>query len=129
MKEITRKELEDILLCQCNKNEVLDYFCCTEKDLDNFCKKEYNKTFSQLQKEQNSLGKANLRKLQFEHAKQSVQMAIWLGKQYLGQEEKQKVQNDSKFVFVNDIPKSQPNENNETSIDAQLRTSFMENNI
>lgn len=121
MKEITIEELENLLICQCNLAETLDYFSCTEKELNDFCKQNYqNKTFGQLFKEKTSLGKANLRKLQFKHAESSVQMAIWLGKQYLGQEEKQKVQNDSKFVIVNDIPKSLPNSNNKTSEEKRI---------
>lgn len=124
-KIITQEELEDLLVCMCEKQEVCDYFNCQEKDLDKFCKQTYNKTFAQLSKEKKALGKANLRKLQFEHAKSSVNMAVWLGKQYLGQEEKQKIQKDMTFNIINDIPKTAPNAYNETPKEKIDRDNFI----
>ena len=53
-------------------------------------------SFSEVFKQKRGIGKISLRRYQFELAKKNANMAIWLGKQYLGQ--KDEVQVESKTV-------------------------------
>ena len=53
-------------------------------------KEKYKVTFAEYIKKSGSLAKVSLRRTQFAMAKNSVAMAIWLGKQYLGQREPEK---------------------------------------
>lgn len=50
--------------------------------------------FSETYKNGLENGKSSLRRIQFKMAEKSAAMAIWLGKQYLGQTEKIEVTND-----------------------------------
>ena len=50
-----------------------------------WCKRELKETFAEAFKKRSVGGKVSLRRYQFELAKKSAAMAIWLGKQYLGQ--------------------------------------------
>lgn len=45
--------------------------------------------FSDVYKKYSSKGKISLRRFQFQQAEKNTSMAIWLGKQYLGQTEKE----------------------------------------
>ena len=45
-----------------------------------------------------------LRRIQFKHAKNNPTMAIWLGKQYLGQKDQVEAVIEDKIQVVNDIP-------------------------
>lgn len=45
--------------------------------------------FSDVYKKYSAKGKISLRRYQFQQAEKSTAMAIWLGKQYLGQTEKE----------------------------------------
>lgn len=50
-------------------------------------------TFSQVYKKYSSTGKISLRRMQFKSAENgNVTMQIWLGRQYLGQTEKQQIE-------------------------------------
>jgi hypothetical protein len=50
-------------------------------------KENFGIPFSDYFKRKSGAGKASLRRTQFELAKKSAAMSIWLGKQYLGQKE------------------------------------------
>lgn len=63
-----------------------------------------NETFAECYKRGKEQGKASLRRSQFELAKKNASMAIWLGKQYLGQcddaaDEKDKM-DDARHITV-----------------------------
>ena len=51
--------------------------------------------FSQIYKSGLEVGKKSLRRVQWNHAQKSPTMAIWLGKQWLGQSDHQTIENDS----------------------------------
>ena len=50
-------------------------------------------------------GKKSLRRTQFELAQQNATMAIWLGKQYLGQTEKQEISANQAVTIISDVKK------------------------
>ena len=89
-KEIDKKEFESLLYIQCTLEEVTAYFDnklggCSEDTIERWCKREYGEKFADISAKKRSLGKIGLRRAQFDLAKRSASMAIWLGKQYLGQ--------------------------------------------
>ena len=88
-KEIDAVQFEKLCYLQCTEEEVCDFFEITDKTLNNFCKREYGATFSEVFKQKRVKGKISLRRAQFALAKKNATMAIWLGKQYLGQKDVQ----------------------------------------
>lgn len=58
-----------------------------EDTLNKWCKRTYKMTFSEAIKSKSCMGKTSLRRTQFKLAEKNAAMAIWLGKQYLGQKE------------------------------------------
>ena len=85
--EIDTKEFEKLCGIQCTLNEIAYWFHCSVDTIENFCKKNYKMTFSEAYKNHSAWGKISLRRNQFKMSEHSCAMAIWLGKQYLGQKE------------------------------------------
>lgn len=85
-----RKEIDANLfkkLCglQCTLEEIAGVFDCSPDTIERWCKREFKESFADIYKKYSANGKMSLRRYQFELAKKSAAMAIWLGKQYLGQ--------------------------------------------
>lgn len=59
----------------------------SEKTLDRLIKEKYKLTFEETQTHFRAYGKASLLRSQFKLAERNPSMAIWLGKQYLGQQD------------------------------------------
>lgn len=88
-KEIDTVQFEKLCYLQCTEDEICNFFEITDKTLTSFCKREYGRTFSEVFKQKRGTGKISLRRAQFALAKKNATMAIWLGKQYLGQKDVQ----------------------------------------
>ena len=84
-KEIDQKQFENLCGLQCTLEEFCGWFNVTDKTLDSWCKRTYGKHFSEVFREKRGTGKISLRRSQFQLAQTNATMAIWLGKQYLGQ--------------------------------------------
>ena len=84
-KEIDQKQFENLCGLQCTKEEICAWFDTTDKTLESWCKRTYNAGFSEIFRQKRGLGKISLRRSQWRLAGKSAAMAIWLGKQYLGQ--------------------------------------------
>lgn len=84
-KEIDQKIFENLCMLQCTEQEILAWFGITDKTLNSWCKRTYGMGFSETYKEKRGKGKISLRRTQWQLAEKSATMAIWLGKQYLGQ--------------------------------------------
>lgn len=84
-KEIDKKQFENLCGLQCTLEEICGWFGVTDKTLDSWCKRTYHASFSEVFKQKRGLGKISLRRSQWRLAEKSATMAIWLGKQYLGQ--------------------------------------------
>lgn len=87
-KEIDQKQFEGLCALQCTKEEICGFLEITDKTLENWCKRTYNAGFSETFREKRGKGKVSLRRAQFQLAQKNANMAIWLGKQYLGQKDK-----------------------------------------
>ena len=84
-KEIDQKQFEALCGLQCTLPEFCDALDVTDKTLDSWCKRTYGKHFSEVFAQKRGRGKISLRRMQWRLAEKNATMAIWLGKQYLGQ--------------------------------------------
>jgi hypothetical protein len=73
---------------QCTEQEICSVLGVTDKTLNSWCNREYGENFSEVFNKKREMGKSSLRRNQWKMAENNVTMAIWLGKQYLGQSEK-----------------------------------------
>lgn len=85
--EIDKTQFEKLCSIMCTEEEVAGFFGCSVDTIERFCKREYEKTFAEIYKTFGSYGKISLRRTQFKLAEKSPAMAIFLGKNYLGQKD------------------------------------------
>ena len=90
--EIDKQLFENLCGLQCTMDEIALCFGCSVDTVAKWTKREYNKTFAEVFEEKKARGKVSLRRLQWKLAKKSAALAIFLGKNYLGQTDKQDVE-------------------------------------
>lgn len=83
--DIDRTQFENLCGLQCTKQEIAGWFNCSEDTIERFCKREYKANFAVVFAKKRAAGLMSLRRSQFRLAESNATMAIWLGKQYLGQ--------------------------------------------
>jgi len=115
-KEITKDIFEELCNIQCTKDEIASVFRCNESTISRFCYREYDESFAEVYKKLSEDGKTSLRRTQFHLAQKNTAMAIWLGKQYLGQSDRQEVTNitpdtEIKIEIINDKNQLKPKKN------------------
>ena len=88
-KEIDPEQVKKLAMLQCTYEEMAGFFECDQATL--------RRNFATIIKEGKETGKMSLRRYQFELAKKSAAMAIFLGKNYLGQ-------TDNQNVVIQDMP-------------------------
>ena len=86
-KEIDKKIFENLCGLQCTLEEIAGVFDCSADTIERWCKREYGETFAETYKKHSAKGKMSLRRIQFKLAEKSAAMAIFLGKNYLGQKD------------------------------------------
>ena len=86
-KEIDKKIFENLCGLQCTLEEIAGVFDCSVDTIERWCKREYKETFAEVYKKHSAKGKTSLRRIQFKLAEKSAAMAIFLGKNYLGQKD------------------------------------------
>lgn len=89
--EIDREQFEKLCSLHCTKDEIAGFFNCSEDTIERWCNRTYGESFAVVFKQKRSAGRISLRRTQFRMAETNPTMAIWLGKQWLGQSEKQEV--------------------------------------
>lgn len=87
-KIIDKDQFEKLCALQCTLQEVCGFFSVTDVTLNTWCKETYNATFSDVFAEKRVGGQISLRRSQFKLAEKSAAVSIWLGKQYLGQRDR-----------------------------------------
>lgn len=85
--EIDAEQFKKLCSIQCTLGEIASWFRCSEDTVERWCKRELHMSFAEAFKTWSADGKISLRRTQFRMAETNVSMAIWLGKQYLGQKE------------------------------------------
>jgi hypothetical protein len=83
--EIDWKLFEQLCFIQCTQSEIASFFKITHDSLIAHVEKNYGDSYSSVYKRFSDGGKSSLRRTQFRLAEKNTAMAIWLGKQYLGQ--------------------------------------------
>ena len=95
-KQLDYKTLDNLCAIQCTGEECAAILNIDYDTLNAALKRDGNKGFSEYFKLKGAKGKVSLRRKQFQTAeKGNVTMLIWLGKQYLGQSDKQEVSGSS----------------------------------
>lgn len=103
--EIDKDKFERLCEIMCTKIEIAHIFDCSEDTIERWCKKTYEgKTFSEVHEQHRNLGLVSIRRSQMELAKKNPAMAIFLGKNYLGQSDNTKVEHTGGVNINMDIP-------------------------
>lgn len=86
--EIDEDNFKKLCGLQCTLVEIASFFDCSEDTIENWCKRTFKKSFSESYKKYSASGKMSLRRWQFKMAEHNCAMAIFLGKNWLGQSDK-----------------------------------------
>lgn len=87
--KITRDAFEKLCKMQCTREEIAGFFDCAEVTLWRWVKENYDgESFETVYKKYSAAGRVSLRRKQHALAEHNATMAIWLGKQYLGQRDR-----------------------------------------
>ena len=88
-KEIDKRDFEKLCMLQCTRAEVCSWFNVSEPTLIDWCKRTYDgQDFLTVFNKKREGGKISLRRMQWQLAEKSPAMAIFLGKNLLGQTDK-----------------------------------------
>lgn len=88
---IDEEQFKKLCTLQCTLSEIASFFKCSEDTIERWCRRELKMSFAEAFKIHSAGGKISLRRWQFKMAEHNVSMAIFLGKQYLGQKDQQDV--------------------------------------
>lgn len=94
-KEIDKKQFEGLCQLQCTQEEMCGFFDVDDVTLNSWCKRTYKMRFSEVFKLKRGTGRISLRRNQWRLAETNAAMAIFLGKQYLGQSDNPVVDQDN----------------------------------
>lgn len=100
---IDKKQFEALCAIQCTQEEICSVLNCNTDTLNSWCKNTYGVNFSEIFKEKRQGGKASLRRMQWKLAEKNATMGIWLGKQYLGQKDKEEEDNSEELKQAKEI--------------------------
>lgn len=82
------QQFDSLCAIQCTQEEICSVMGVTDKTLTRLLQEKHGESFSEVYKRKSASGKMSLRRIQFEIAKGgNATMAIFLGKQYLGQKD------------------------------------------
>lgn len=107
--EINKDMFEKLCSIQCTEEEIAGVFGCSIDTINRWCKRTYDETFADIYKKKSAMGKMSLRRWQFDTAKRgNATMQIWLGRQYLGQTERQEIETigEESNITINVCPAS-----------------------
>lgn len=86
-KQIDKEQFEKLCLLQCTEEEIAGWFDCSVDTIERWVKREYAATFAEIYAKYKEKGRISIRRAQFKLMQTSAPVAIWMGKQYLGQRE------------------------------------------
>ena len=102
LKDINKHTFESLCQIQCTQEEICAVLDVTDKTLTNWCKETYDGlSFSEVFAIKREAGKASLRRNQWKTAEKNPTRQIWLGKQYLGQRDKQDIEHSGEMTVNN----------------------------
>ena len=102
-KEIDYATVEKLANIQCTQEEIASFLGISTRTL------QRDEQFMELFNKGRESGKMSLRRIQWKHAEKSASMAIWLGKQYLGQKDiiEASTTGETKINIVNSLPRGE----------------------
>ena len=84
--QIDQTQFEKLCNILCTLDDIAGFFDCSVDTIENWSKRTYGMTFSDVYKKKAAIGRVSLRRKQFEVAMSGDRtLLIWLGKQQLGQ--------------------------------------------
>lgn len=95
--EIDYVTVEKLANIQCTQEEIASFLGISSRTLLR------DEKFKELFAKGRENGKMSLRRIQWKHAEKSATMAIWLGKQYLGQRDNIEVANTDELNKVKEL--------------------------
>ena len=105
-KEIDQKQFENLCGLQCTLEEICGWFDVCSDTLETWCKRTYKRSFSEVFAQKRGAGKISLRRSQWRLAEKNATMAIFLGKQFLGQRDNIDVTvADAKGIALDELEK------------------------
>ena len=96
-KEIDYTAVEKLANIQCTQDEIASFLGVSTRTL------QRDEQFMELFNKGRENGKMSLRRIQWKHAEKSASMAIFLGKQYLGQKDNVEVSNTDELNKVKEL--------------------------
>jgi hypothetical protein len=93
-KEVSWTEFQKLCEMQCTQQEIASFFDMTIETLNKRVKEKHSVTFLEYFKKYKDIGRISLRRKQHHLATNDSRMAIFLGKNYLGQSDKQAIELD-----------------------------------
>lgn len=120
--EFNKKQFVDLVALGCTEQEICWFFrdetgkCASVNTLSRWCVRTFGQTFQEYSAENKGMAlKIQLRRNQLELSKRSAAMAIFLGKNYLGQSDKVTVEDTNGQSAIEQIAKLVMNKNSEKS--------------
>lgn len=98
--EIDKKTFENLCGIFCTLEEIAGIFDCSTDTIERWCVREYKESFAEVYKKRSSKGKMSLRRNQLKLSEKNAAMAIWLGKQYLDQKDKQVIESEADGILL-----------------------------
>lgn len=86
--EIDVGQFNKLCELQCTEEEIAGFFECSVDTIERWCKRTFGCSFADVFKQKATRGRIALRRMQLKHAEKNASMAIFLGKQWLGQRDK-----------------------------------------
>lgn len=96
-KEIDYEIVQRLANIQCTQQEIASVVGISLRTL------QRDEKFNEIFEEARENGKASLRRIQWKHAEKSASMAIFLGKQYLGQRDNVEITNEAEINKVSEL--------------------------
>jgi hypothetical protein len=95
------EEFDKLCEMQCTEEEIAAWFGCSVDTVERRCKERNGATFAEVFAQKRKAGMVSLRRVQWRTAlKGNVTMQIWLGKQYLGQRDKQEIEHGGNVTII-----------------------------
>ncbi len=101
--KIDKKGFENLCGLHCTKEEICDFFGVSYQTLLRWCKETYGEDFGRVFKQKKNNGAVSLRRTQWKLAEKNTAMAIFLGKNMLGQSdnpEEKSNQEENKIIYI-----------------------------
>ena len=103
--EINQREFEKLCAIQCTKEEISGFFDVSEDTVERWVHRTYKAGFAEVWAAKSAGGRASLRRTQFELAEKYPAMAIFLGKNYLGQSDRVMIEDKAALERLDEILK------------------------